>query len=266
MSPRRRPSSPTTASDASGSRRRVALLLALLLLGLAPASWAQSARERAKALFRQGSALFSKGDYQGALDRLEQAQRLYPSHKIEVSIGYALELLGRDLEAAERFERFLAAAQGRAAPRIVAEVEQKLRRLKRTLSRLSLNQALPRDLILVDGKEVARAPLAHPIYLRPGRHQLTVLRGERKLLDQALALEPGEHRLAMVVEPEAEVAPAAPRARPPARRRPFYKRWWLWTVVGGVVVGAVVVGAVAASSGGSERLPTGSLGTLDLTQ
>ena len=31
-------------------------------------------------------------------------------------------------------------------------------------------------------------------------------------------------------------------------KQPLYKRWWLWTAVGGVVVAGAVVGAVLATS------------------
>jgi hypothetical protein len=41
-------------------------------------------------------------------------------------------------------------------------------------------------------------------------------------------------------------------------RTPVYKKWWLWTIVGGVVVAAVVVGVavgVATQPGFNPSLP-----------
>jgi tetratricopeptide (TPR) repeat protein len=242
-------------------RASEAIATALLLGSL---FWPEAARaqdrERANLLFRRGSLLFSRGAYQPALSLLERAQRLYPSHKIEVSIGYTLEQLGRLPEAAASFERYLADPESRTNPRLVSEVEGKLRQLQRSLARLSLSHRARGGVVMVDGKELARTPLPHPLYLAPGAHQVELQRGGRTLFRQTLSLQAGEHRLAIVKDPARR---ARPRAAGPAAT-PIYKRWWLWTAVGGALLTAVLVGAIAPSTGGSDRLPTGSLGTIDL--
>jgi hypothetical protein len=49
--------------------------------------------------------------------------------------------------------------------------------------------------------------------------------------------------------PATSSAPAAPLATAaPARaeRTPVYKKWWLWTIVGGVVAGGVAAGVAVA--------------------
>ncbi len=258
MCRRRPPSSRTRASEPRAPGRLAALLVAALLLPQ-PASAEEDARAQASALFRRGSALFSKGKFEQALELLEKARRLYPSHKIEASIGYTLVELGRQPEAAQSFERFLGDPASLRNPEVVSEVMRKLTLLKRSLSRLNLSGTASGDAIRIDGAP-APVPLPTPLYLRPGEHKVVVQRGERTILEQTLSLEAGELRLLMVSD-----APPRPRARPlaAARRTPLYKRWWLWTI-GGVVVSAAVVGAVAATTGGSDRLPTGSLGTMDL--
>lgn len=50
---------------------------------------------------------------------------------------------------------------------------------------------------------------------------------------------------------------------PSRRPRPLYKRWWLWTVVGGVVLAASATAIVLTISGSGARLPAGALGTID---
>jgi hypothetical protein len=65
-----------------------------------------------------------------------------------------------------------------------------------------------------------------------------------------------------------EPAPAKQR-RPPAAAEasaPVYKRWWLWTAIGGAVVAAVLVGALVPNVGGSDRMPVQDLGLLDMTK
>jgi tetratricopeptide (TPR) repeat protein len=48
---------------------------------------------------------------------------------------------------------------------------------------------------------------------------------------------------------------------------PWYRRWWVWTIVGVVVAGAVVGGAVGGTRGGGtpQPVPAGSMGTMDFT-
>ena len=70
--------------------------------------------------------------------------------------------------------------------------------------------------------------------------------------------------------PPATPAPAAATAPPPereterrrpARKRPFYRTWWFWTITGAMVAGAAVTGiAVGVSQrGGATDVPRGTL-------
>jgi tetratricopeptide (TPR) repeat protein len=47
------------------------------------------------------------------------------------------------------------------------------------------------------------------------------------------------------------------------RQTPIYKRWWFWTVVGAAIVGGTVGAAIAATTGGSNRMPSGPDGRWD---
>lgn len=50
--------------------------------------------------------------------------------------------------------------------------------------------------------------------------------------------------------------PTEPTTRP---RRPVYRAWWLWTVIGVVVAGAVTTGVVLGTRGGEQEPPQGDL-------
>lgn len=53
--------------------------------------------------------------------------------------------------------------------------------------------------------------------------------------------------------------PAPNPAPTPRPRRPVYRAWWLWTIVGVVVAGAVTTGVVLGTRGGEEEPPQGDL-------
>jgi len=228
-----------------------------VLVALPASVGAQTAREEANALFRRASALYSRGDHAGALELLQQAQQLYPSHKIEVSIGYSLEKLGRLPEAAGCYERFLRSG---ADPALARTVKAKLRAIRESLGMIAIGCATPNAVVVVDGQEVGRTPLAHDVYVFPGPHQVTIRHRGETLLDVTLSLERGERTLAMAREPRAS------RALAVAASPPVYKRWWFWTAIGGAVVTAVLVGAIAPNVGGSDRMPGQDLGLIDMTK
>ena len=59
-------------------------------------------------MLTEGSALYEKGDYAGALEKFNAAYAAYPSPKLMFNIGQADRDLSRPVEALEAFEKFLA--------------------------------------------------------------------------------------------------------------------------------------------------------------
>jgi tetratricopeptide (TPR) repeat protein len=245
-----------------------ALLIAVVLtLVAAPADAQTDAQRKARAanLFRRGSALYSEGDFQGALQMLRAAQQIYPSQKVELSIGYALEKLGQLPEAAEIFARFLESALGKADRARALEVERKLGRLRASLSRVSLSCRTAGALIEIDGAPVSRTPLKHEIYVRPGRHRLSVTHEGRVLYRQELSLKAGESYWGLVDEGGVTSPTRVVASRPTAPvSTPVYKRWWFWVTLGSIAVTGAVVGAVVPNVGGSDRMPRQGLGLIDM--
>lgn len=249
-------------------RRTAVLLVALSLAGATPAARAaDGARERANALFQSGRKLYAGGDYSGALDRFQRARALYPSYKLELSIGYALEALERLPEAAVHFELFLNQASGSASAKLVDRIRAKMQKLQRLLASVAVQCDTPDATVAVDGAPVGRAPLGHRIYLPPGAYRLSVKKAGYIAFSREVSLNPGETaRLSVELVPEAPPPVAAMGGQPTAdpRPTPIYKTWWFWTAVGAVVAGAAAGGYAATQFGGSDRLPSGDLGTIRL--
>src|SRR5512140_3382498 len=85
------------------------VLLALLAQATAPSVGAQD-KAKARGLLSEGSAIYKKGDYAGALEKFEAAYAAYPSPKLWFNIGQVNRDLGRPVESLEAFEKFLAFA------------------------------------------------------------------------------------------------------------------------------------------------------------
>jgi hypothetical protein len=263
--PRLRPRLPCTAHLACF------VTLVALLAGL-PAARAESARDQARGLFLQARDLYNHKDYSAALTRFRQASKLYSSYKIELSIGFALEKLGRLVEAAPYLERFLIDASRPPDNAVEDQVLGQLERIRREVASVSLRADLRGAVVVVDGRARYATPLKHRIYVAPGRHRISVERAGQRLYARRVTLRAGQHF--KIKRPGKPTRGAADRTRgeawlteqrpaPRTSASPYYKTWWFWTAVGVVVVGATV-GLAVGAEGGDDWRPSGDSGTIDL--
>jgi hypothetical protein len=250
----------------------VAALTLLLVAGTAQADPRTDARDR----LEEGSALYRKGDYKGALKKFEEARALVASPKIYFNLGQALSRLGRTAAAVDAFERFLAEAPD-AVPERRRDAEQLLGELRPQVGFVRVI-ADAKSEIAVDGQPAGTAPLRRTIPVDPGEHQVTarvpgapiahvgnvkVAAGETiaweareapaPLADGPLPLPPS--LTAPVPAPQASVVTTPPPAEPPRRR------WIPWAAAGAAVAVGIVVTAVLLS--GKRDGPSGSLGSAD---
>jgi hypothetical protein len=255
----------------STTRLACSVVLAALLLG-SPASGADSARNRARSLFLKARDLYNQKDYPAALTHFQRASRIYRSYKIDLSIGFTLEKLGRLTEAAAYYERFLIDRSRPTDNDVEDTVLGKLERIRHEVATVSLDAKVRGAVVVLDNEARHATPLQHRLYLAPGRHRITVERADRVLYARRVKLRAGQH---LKIRPDrrdgrsaaqSEEKPWLTGAQPvPSSARPFYKQWWFWTAVGVVVVGATV-GLAVSAEGGDDWLPSGDSGTIDLSQ
>jgi hypothetical protein len=251
---------------------RAGLFAALFLLaGAARADPRTDARDR----LDEGSALYRKGDYQGALRKFEEARSLYPSAKIYFNLGQALNRLGRTAAAVDAFEKFLAEAPD-AVPERRRDAEQLLNELRPKIGFLKVLAEAGSE-IAVDGRTAGTAPLRRTIPLDPGTHQITARApgasighvGSVEVTAGQTASWEAKEAPAPLADgplplPAALTTPAPPPASlvgmpPPAE--PSRRPWLPWAIGGAAVAVGIVVTAVLLS--GEREGPSGSLGTAD---
>lgn len=252
---------------------RVALLAVIVL----PAALAQAdSRSDARDRLEEGSALYRKGDYKGALQKFEEARALFASPKIYFNLGQALNRLDRKAAAVDAFERFLNEAQD-AAPERRRDAEQLLAELRPRVGFIKVIAERDSE-IAVDGQPAGTAPLRRTVPVEPGTHQLTarapgaaighvgsvtVAAGQTidweareapaPLADGPMPLPPS--LTTPVPGPQGSVVTTPPPAEPERRS------WLPWAIGGAAVVVGIVVTAVLLS--GERKGPSGTLGTAD---
>jgi hypothetical protein len=152
------------------SRLLFVIAMAVALLG-GPSPAIADPKSDARDRLEEGSALYRKGDYQGALRKFEQARALFPSAKIYFNLGQAYSRLGRPAAAVDAFERFLDEAtdadpaRRTDATKFVAELEPRIARVRVLVPNGSE--------VAVDGRPAGVAPLKRGIPVEPGSHQVT---------------------------------------------------------------------------------------------
>ena len=245
-----------------------AILLAFLLAQTSPMNASPDARTRARALLNEGSALYQSGDIAGALEKFEEAHTTYASPKIWFNIGQANRDLGRFDDSMAAFEKFLVGASD-ASPETLADARKAVDELKPKLGQLRIECQTPGAEINIDGKVVGQAPLPDPIWVMPGRHQVTALAAEASPVVETVNVAVGAE---IFVDLKPNSLPAAvpvgtstpaPFARAPLKENPYdglsathpkikeqSDSWWLGRKWTWVAAGSTVVFATTAAIAG----------------
>jgi hypothetical protein len=234
----------------------VVSILVLATLAQAPAFGTNAQdRARAQSLLSEGATLYEHGDYLGALDKFNSAYSAYPSSKIMFNIGQTYRLLGRTLEAREAYQRFLDDALN-ASHEDRSDAESWLAKLQASLGQISIACQTDGADLSVDGKPVGKSPLLRPVWVAPGRHQVTATKsGDCPMLENVDVAAGGEARaeLRPLHGPLSAYAPrvdlASTRTPEPASGGWWLGRKWTWVAAGSTVA----LGAAAAIVGYSMQ-------------
>lgn len=236
------------------------LALLSLLAQETPATASRRAKSAAQAMLKQGTSLYARGEYADALESFQKAYDLYPSPKLLFNIGRANNELRRPVEAIVAFETFL--AQGSDAPAgMLAEATKTVADLSSKLARLSIECPMAGAEVALDGRSLGTAPIAGPIWVVPGSHQVTATHDGATPTVKTLTLA-ADMAETVVIEPLVLKKPSPPSAfdagikaqrsqeRPPGGQGFWLGRTWTWVAAGTAVAaagGAIVAGTMMRS-------------------
>lgn len=242
---------------------------------------------QARGAFQAGVAAFDAGQHAAALAHFERAQTLKPHPMVRVNIANCHAELGHAIEALTHFEAFLASDFG--APGQRREVRREIDKLQQKVGNAQLLISPAGASVRVDGTGAMTAPLAGPLRMLPGQHEIDVslegyapytgrfnVRGGRQVTVQ-IALQPMQAPPALAVTPlrpdpsvqaPPPVAPVAPADPSPftgpdaeaaegpevVETRGLSGASWVAMVGTGVLLaGTVVTGIAALAADGDFR-------------
>ena len=235
------------------------LVLLAVLAQLSPPTADPRAKAEAQGLLTEGSGLYEKGDYAGALEKFNAAYAAFPSPKLMFNIGQANRDLSRPVEALEAFEKFLAGDTD-ASSETAADARKAVAELQGKLGRILVHCETSGAEVSLDGKSVGLTPLPELIWATPGRHQVTASHADAALVIENVDVTAGVVLpVTLRLHPLAAPVAAAPVPEPEAPRnfelvggpRPSHasEGWWLgrkWTWVAAGSTALLTAGAIAA--------------------
>jgi tetratricopeptide (TPR) repeat protein len=232
------------------------LICALALVAVAVPARADDAmapptssdHRQANALYKEGVRLYNAGEYAGALDLFQNAYHRYPDPRILFSIATTLRQMGRTVEAANAYQRFV--DDPTAEAQLVADTQTVLKVLDATIGKVEIEFDGPAGEIQVEDSEWM-AVGTKIVRVEPGSF---IVRGRRdgftaEIVGRVAAGASASVTLKWVAKPEAPKPVAKPEAvKPPEVAAPIVEEQPSHTVayaVGGggaaLAIGAVVL-------------------------
>jgi tetratricopeptide (TPR) repeat protein len=216
------------------------LLLALALSSLAGAQEDPDVAA-ARRHFVKAKAQLAKGNYEAALKEFQVARQLKPLPDLDYDVARCFDALERYPEAIAEYEKYLT-----HAPPDAAEVQKRVQTLKDRVEAAKPPPEKPPEKPAPAAEKPPEKPVEPPPVEKPP---------EKPVVEKPPAEKPAAVVDSNEPMPEEPVAAAQPYRR--WRSKPIYKRWWLWTAVGGAVVVVAVgvglgVGLTASSAPGFQ--------------
>jgi hypothetical protein len=169
-----------------------AIIAALLVACVSPARASnEAARAEAKRLKELADDALARNDAEEALRYFHAAYLIFPSPNLRYNLGISLASAGRNVEALEHFEGFLAEA-AQPPEEAVQYARAEIARLSPLLGLLRVDSDRAATQVLIDGAAVGAPPLERRV--APGPHEVLVRAGARSYAVD-VSLSGGEHKV-----------------------------------------------------------------------
>ena len=205
----------------------------------------------AKAHFNTGQAYYEHGRFDDAAREFEEAYRLSGKAPLLYNVGKSYDGSNDFARALDAYQRFLAAAPPDNPDRDF--VAKRVELLQTLVGKVTIDGAVAGSAVTLDGKtagtDAARRAARRQPRPPPARRSRTKATPRFEAAVDVPVGGTADGRGAS--RPRRSRWSPSPRA---SKHAPVYKKWWLWTAVGGAVVVAGVITAVVVTS---EPRPTG---------
>jgi hypothetical protein len=256
---------------------RITTLALAVIVTLASAAHAQPSppddvtssanRDRGRELAREAASLFQAGNRRAAVAKFEEAYELFPTPALLYNIGKAYAGLSEYVRAHNALSEFLRQTvesdtdfdRRAEAQAILADLAPHV-----GVATITAPTFAGAD-IQVDGVALGRAPLAAPVAISPGVHELVARQNDALVARKRVTVAGGGHIDIALTRIEDDIEKVVITKEVPSR--PVYKRWWFWTAIGATVASsaAIYISTHPREVNDTGNPPLGSLGLDDFT-
>lgn len=221
-------------------RARIALLAALLAVGLHVSTAQASDPAAARALFDQGRELAAAGDYPGACAKFEASLALDVGVGTKYNLADCWEQIGRTASAWTLFLEVAANSRAAGQSEREAVARQRAEALTPKLSfvRIEVQNPAAEQQVLLDGSSIERGAWGNELPLDPGEHTLSARAPGRKDFTTTL-------RVDIASKLRLTIPGLEPRAAPAPEPATESKRNQLPLILAASATGAFALGTVA---------------------
>lgn len=232
--------------------------MAVVLAGVLGAGFPSVARaedtKEAVERFERGVGLYQAGAFEGALIEFDAAYKASGNYRILFNIALC-KMEGRDpVGALTAFRRYLAEGGDRIDAARRATVEAFVKKLEPAVVSLVVRtDAPPGAEVAIDDERVAVTPLSGPIFIKVGRHRVSVRLGDRRV-EKTLEAPSGESAtvdLPLPPAPSRTTSVSTAATPPPTTNGPQdgpSLLWVPWAVAGGLGIASIATGVVAVDA------------------
>jgi hypothetical protein len=247
---------------------RLCVLVVLLAAGLARAGNCPDQRASC-VLHEEGVTLFLEGKHQLAAAKFAAALAAEPTARSYLGYAQAVEALGQIALAYDTLVKAQVMSQAEVKAGANADVNARAERIKYKLGELRAKIGFAwlrvppgvqqQRVVAVqrEGETQLAAPFSQWIAVTPDKQVLIATIDDGTQLTVVAQVAAGSQGVVVIpvaasARPPVPVRPGVPPGQPiefPAPRpKPFYKKWWFWTIV---IVGVLVI--ISARSSGSDE-------------
>jgi tetratricopeptide (TPR) repeat protein len=225
---------------------------ALLWCGLASAQ--QNVEDEARVQFDAGVALYEKGQFAQASIAFARAYELRPAYKILYLVGKCENEQGHFAASADAYTRYLAEAGNQIDQARQDEVRAEIKRLKAMVGVVAIETNATGVTVFVDGRKAGKMPLAGPLFVDLGEHEVQLKRGTTDVYREVVKVAGGQRVVVKAevegaaAEPVGEVAAPKEALKEAPKEKP--KRIWTWVafgVGGAAAITSAITGGVFVS-------------------
>jgi hypothetical protein len=178
------------------ARLSIAFAALALVLTLAGEGSADTPEERRTDLLKGAASALRKGQPLQAIAKWRAAWDIRPAPDVACDIGTGEFLYGSQAAAAEFLsicEREYSATSPRDKERI-EEVKKRLGKAREQVGALNVDVEENGATVLIDGRDVGRAPLKRTVFVEPGAHRIEVVLEGYNRQEVVSSVERGEER------------------------------------------------------------------------